>query len=347
MGLMWGEDAARAIARGEAGSIAGSAVAFTHGEVIRREDGRIERSTARFPELSRSSDRATRDLLARIMAPRPAIAGLDLSAVSVMGIVNVTPDSFSDGNETPDVESAIAKGSALAEEGATILDVGGESTRPGSSEIGAEEERARVIPVVAELRRRGHLVSIDTRKPLIMREAVEAGATIINDVSALRFDAESLPSAIRLGRPVVLMHAKGDPKTMQVDPTYEDVVLDVYDFLAEAIATADAAGLARSSLLADPGIGFGKTFRHNLEILNALSLYHGLGVPLVVGASRKAFIGALTGEKTARKRVAGSIATAVAAASQGAQILRVHDVRQTVEALKVWKAVADPSKSGL
>jgi dihydropteroate synthase len=145
----------------------------------------------------------------------------------------------------------------------------------------------------------------------------------------------------------VLMHAKGDPKTMQVDPTYEDVVLDVYDFLAEAIATADAAGLARSSLLADPGIGFGKTFRHNLEILNALSLYHGLGVPLVVGASRKAFIGALTGEKTARKRVAGSIATAVAAASQGAQILRVHDVRQTVEALKVWKAVADPSKSGL
>ena len=190
-----------------------------------------------------------------------------MSAPQVMGIINVTPDSFSDGGDTPDTPSAVAHGRRLAEEGAAILDVGGESTRPGSEGVPEDAERSRVIPVIEALCRLGHTVSIDTRKAAVMDAATAAGAVMINDVSALSFEAGSRATAARLQRPTILMHARGDPKTMQVNPTYDDVVLDVFDFLADAIERAVAAGLPRSLLLADPGIGFGKTFRHNLEIL--------------------------------------------------------------------------------
>jgi dihydropteroate synthase len=266
---------------------------------------------------------------------------------AVMGIINVTPDSFSDGGEHMRMEDAIAHGARLAEEGATIIDVGGESTRPGSEGISIEEERNRVIGIVAELSRRGHAVSIDTRKPDIMEEAAKAGAALINDVTALRFDARSLKVAAALKLPVCLMHARGEPRTMQVNPTYDHVVLDVFDELEGFIAQAETAGLPRQMQLADPGIGFGKTYRHNLEILRSLSLFHGLGVALVVGASRKAFIGALTDEKTAKHRVFGSIGAAIAAAAQGAQIVRVHDVKASVQALAVWRASIEPRSSGL
>jgi dihydropteroate synthase len=264
-----------------------------------------------------------------------------------MGIVNVTPDSFSDGGEYWGREDAIAHGAALAAEGASIVDIGGESTRPGSEGISLEEERRRVIGVVQELGKRGIKVSIDTRKPEIMKAAVTAGAVLINDITALRFDAASRTVVAALKRPVCLMHARGEPRTMQDNPTYQNVVLDVFDELESFIAEAEAAGLERSMLLADPGIGFGKTYRHNLEVLRSLGIYHGLGVALVVGASRKGFIGALTGESAGKDRAFGSIGVALAAAAQGAQILRAHDVKATVQALRLWRAVTEPGSSGL
>jgi dihydropteroate synthase len=288
-----------------------------------------------------------REKLAIIEAARAPIAGIEMAEPSIMGIINVTPDSFSDGGEAATLEDALARGLKLAEEGARIIDVGGESTRPGSEAVSVDEERSRVLTVVGELSARGYKISIDTRKPAIMQEAVRAGAAMINDVTALRFDADSRAMVARLKCPVCLMHAQGDPKTMQINPVYEDVVLDVFDGLEEFIAEAERAGLPRSMILADPGIGFGKTYRHNLDILRSLTVYHGLGVPLVIGASRKAFIGALTGEKTGKDRVSGSIGAAMAAASQGVQILRVHDVKATAQALKVWRACIKPSSSGI
>jgi dihydropteroate synthase len=264
-----------------------------------------------------------------------------------MGIVNVTPDSFSDGGQTSDATSAITHGLRLAAEGAHLLDVGGESTRPGSQGVAVDEEQARVIPVIEGLARAGHVVSCDTRKARVMREAVAAGAAIINDVSALQFDTESLGTVAELGCPVVLMHAQGDPRIMQLNPSYDDVALDVHDALEKRIAACAAAGIERSNIVVDPGIGFGKTFRHNLDILSQLTILHGLGVAVLVGLSRKGFIGALTGEKAAAARAPGSIGGAVQAALNGAHILRVHDVKPTAAALAVALAAADPEASGL
>jgi dihydropteroate synthase len=255
-----------------------------------------------------------------------------------MGIVNVTPDSFSDGGEHAQTESAIAHGRALAAAGASILDVGGESTRPYSEPTPEDVELARAAPVIEELASGGAIVSIDTRKPAVMRAAAAAGAAILNDVAALDYSPESLPTARDLGLPVVLMHAQGDPKTMQVDPRYDDVALDIFDWLEARLSACEAAGIPRDRLIADPGVGFGKTHAQNLELLASLTLFHGLGVPLLVGASRKGFIGKLTGEPEAGRRVVGSVGAAIAAAMQGVQILRVHDVAETASALAVWHA---------
>jgi dihydropteroate synthase len=257
-----------------------------------------------------------------------------------MGIVNVTPDSFSDGGETPDAESAVARGRAQAAAGAAILDVGGESTRPGSEPTPPEEEARRVLPVIEALAADGHVVSCDTRRPAVMRAAVEAGARLLNDVTALSFDPSSIATARDLGVPVVLMHSRGEPRVMQVNPVYDDVALDVFDALEGRIAACAAQGLPADRLLCDPGIGFGKTFVHNLELMARMSLFHGLGVPLLVGASRKAFIGAVTGEKVAGRRLPGSLAAAVALAQQGVQVVRVHDVAETVAALRLWHSAA-------
>lgn len=347
IGLLWGEDAESAVANGTAGWLAGGPAAFSMAELILRDGKTIESEQRSYGDLQASRDRLIAERLALITPPRARLLGSGQPMPAVMGIINVTPDSFSDGGEHMRMEDAIAHGARLAEEGATIIDVGGESTRPGSEGISVEEERNRVIGIVAELSRRGHAVSIDTRKPEIMEEAAKAGAVLINDVTALRFDARSLKVAAALKLPVCLMHARGEPRTMQVNPTYDHVVLDVFDELEGFIEQAEAAGLPRQMQLADPGIGFGKTYRHNLEILRCLSLYHGLGVALVVGASRKAFIGALTDEKTAKHRVFGSIGAAIAAAAQGAQIVRVHDVKASVQALAVWRSSIEPRSSGL
>jgi dihydropteroate synthase len=264
-----------------------------------------------------------------------------------MGIVNVTPDSFSDGGRNAETETAIASGIRMTKEGAGILDVGGESTRPGSDPVPEAEELRRILPVIEGLAAAGLAVSADTRKASVMRAALKAGARIINDVSALTYDPDAMTAMAEADCPVILMHAQGDPKTMQLNPTYDDVALDVYDFLEARIAACVAAGIDRRRLVADPGIGFGKSFSHNLEVLRQFSLYHALGVPLLMGLSRKGFIGALTGEKVAGNRIHGSIGGAVWSALNGAHILRVHDVKGTAEALAVAGAAANPEQSGL
>jgi dihydropteroate synthase len=258
----------------------------------------------------------------------------------VMGIVNVTPDSFSDGGEHATVEAAVAHALRLAEEGADILDVGGESTRPGADEVPVEEELRRVIPVIERLAKQTALpISIDTSKPEVMRAAVAAGAGMINDVYALRREG-ALDAAAALGVPVVLMHMLGEPRSMQDAPDYEDVVADVHRFLAERIFSAEMAGIAKKKIVVDPGFGFGKTTAHNLSLLARFERFADLGVPVLAGLSRKRSIGELTGRSDPHDRVFGSVAAHLIAAQRGAMLLRVHDVAATVDALKVWNAVA-------
>jgi dihydropteroate synthase len=259
----------------------------------------------------------------------------------VMGIVNVTPDSFSDGGLFADASAAAEAGAQMAAEGAGIIDVGGESTRPGASIVWEGDEIERVTPVIRQLAAGGTAVSVDTRKADVMTAAIEAGARLVNDVSALTYDDRSTSVIASAGVPAVLMHHQGPPETMQHDPRYDDVLVEVYLWLEERIAAAEAAGIARDKLLIDPGFGFGKNVGHNLELMNGLALFHSLGCPLVVGASRKRSIGALSGEAPVDKRIGGSIALALKAVEQGAQIVRVHDVFETVQALRVWRGLRD------
>ncbi len=265
---------------------------------------------------------------------------LKLDVPRVMGIVNVTPDSFSDGGAHFDLDAAIAHGLKLADEGADILDIGGESTRPGADAISIEEELRRTIPVIEALAKRTSLpISIDTSKPEVMRAAVAAGAGMINDVYGLRRDG-ALDAAAELGVPVVLMHMQGEPRSMQANPDYDDVVGEVHRFLAERIFAAEMAGIAKKHIVVDPGFGFGKTVQHNLQLLAQLQRFTELGVPVLAGLSRKKTIGELTGRDDPRERIFGSVAAHVIAAQRGAMLLRVHDVAATVDALKVWNAVA-------
>ncbi|MBS0226905.1 MAG: dihydropteroate synthase [Proteobacteria bacterium] len=265
---------------------------------------------------------------------------LKLDHARVMGIVNVTPDSFSDGGRHATTDAAIAHGLRLAEEGADILDIGGESTRPGADDVPLEEELRRVIPVIDALAKQVAIpISIDTSKPEVMRAAVAAGAGVINDVYALRREG-ALDAAAELGVPVVLMHMLGEPRSMQDDPHYDDVVADVHRFLAERIFVAEMAGIAKKNIVVDVGFGFGKTLAHNLHLLAQLQRFTELGVPVLAGMSRKKTIGVLTGRDHPEDRVAGSIAAHVIAAQRGAKIVRVHDVAATIDALKIWDAVA-------
>ena len=265
---------------------------------------------------------------------------LRLDRPRVMGIVNVTPDSFSDGGAHDTVERAVAHALQLAGEGADILDIGGESTRPGADEVPVEEELRRVIPVIERLVQDTTLpISIDTSKPEVMRAAVAAGAGMINDVYGLRRNG-ALDAAAVLGVPVVLMHMLGEPRSMQDAPQYDDVVADVHRFLAERIFSADMAGIAKKNIVIDPGFGFGKTQAHNLQLLAQLRRFTELGVPVLAGLSRKKTIGELTGRDDPRERVSGSVAAHLIAAQNGAGLLRVHDVAATVDALKIWQAVA-------
>ncbi len=331
-GLVYGPDARQVIAQGRGASLGGlSAIAYTLVEEITRDGGRITR-------------RFTQGTLGR----RTVVPGfLSADRPLIMGILNVTPDSFSDGGLNAQAERAIAHGMQLAKEGADILDIGGESTRPGSEGVPEAEELRRILPVIEALAGAGHTVSVDTRKANVMRAALKAGARIVNDVAALTYEPAALQAMAEATCPVILMHAQGDPKTMQLSPQYDDVALDVFDWLEVRIEACIAAGISRDRIVADPGIGFGKSFSHNLDVLRQFALYHSLGVPLLMGLSRKGFIGALTGEKQAGNRVNGSVGGAVWSALNGAHILRVHDVKATVEALAVAGAAADPDQSGL
>jgi dihydropteroate synthase len=322
---------------GQAGKLGGSSIiAFNAVEIIARDGKKIERRIIPYADVK---DYAGLDFIER---SRPAMAGLAFETPRIMGVVNVTPDSFSDGGLHSSEEQGIAHGLTLAKEGADILDVGGESTRPGSDAVDVQEELRRVTGVVRALAGKGHAISVDTRKAAVMKAAAEAGATVINDVSALSYDPDSLRTLAELKRPVILMHAQGDPRTMQLNPSYDDVALDVYDFLEARIATCEAAGISRDMITVDPGIGFGKTFRHNLDLLHQITLFHGLGVAVLVGLSRKGFVGAVTGEKLAVNRVSGSVGGALHAALHGVHILRVHDVKATVQALAMAFAAVAP-----
>jgi dihydropteroate synthase len=262
----------------------------------------------------------------------------------LMGVVNVTPDSFSDGGEFLDAEAAIAHGRELVAEGADILDVGGESTRPGADAVPAEAERERVEPVVAGLAGSGAVVSIDTSKALVAGAALDAGARIVNDVTALRADPDLAGLCAERGCGVVLMHMLGDPRTMQKDPRYDDVVDDVKAFLAERVEFALAAGVSEGRIWVDPGIGFGKTVEHNLELIRRLGELRELGRPIVFGSSRKSFIGKLTGAEV-DERLGGTVASNVLAYAQGAEVLRVHDVAPLREALTVAAAILSPERA--
>jgi dihydropteroate synthase len=264
-----------------------------------------------------------------------------LDQPQVMGIINATPDSFSDGGQFADAAAAAEAGADMAAQGAAIVDIGGESTRPGARSVWEGDEIERVVPIIRQLALGGAAVSADTRKADVMTAAIEAGARMINDVSALTYDGRSVGIVAASSVPIVLMHHQGVPETMQENPHYDDVLIEVYRWLEERVGAAENAGISRDRILIDPGFGFGKNVGHNLELMNGLSLFHSLGCALVVGASRKRTIGALSGESPADKRLGGSIAFALKAAEQGAQILRVHDVFETIQAVKVWRGLRD------
>ena len=312
----------------------GGDLAFSLARLI--EDGR---EVATLPVAMLPEDWG--DQIEAITARPLPFAGLVSQRPLVMGILNITPDSFSDGGRHFDASAAIEAGHAMLQAGADILDIGGESTRPGAEPVSPDEEIARVIPVVRELAKAAP-VSIDTRHAATMQAALEAGAEIINDVTALRHDPAAVDFLARNQVPIVLMHMPGtDPRAMQAQADYADVVLEVARFLRDRVATLEALGIARARIAIDPGIGFGKTMAHNLALIEALPILAGIGCPIMLGASRKRFIGTLSGVEQAEDRLAGSLAVALAGAARGAAILRVHDVAETIQALAVWQACAN------
>ena len=331
---------------GKVARLAGGLSWFAAVELIAVEGEK--RSSAELVPVEGLESRFDDDMAAQwtaLTSPRPPLAlgerVVRFDQPQVMGIVNVTPDSFSDGGRFADAAGAAEAGAEMAAAGAAIVDVGGESTRPGAKAVWEGDEIERVVPVVRQLGAGGAAVSVDTRKADVMAAAIEAGARMVNDVSALTHDGRSAGIIAASSVPVVLMHHKGAPETMQDDPRYEDVLVEVYVWLEERIGAAEQAGIARERILIDPGFGFGKNVAHNLELMNCLALFHSLGCPLVVGASRKRTIGALSGEAPADQRLGGSIALALKAAEQGVQLVRVHDVPETVQALRVWRGLRD------
>lgn len=308
----------------------------------------VETVPAALDRLGESARRAWENLGAPRTALNMSARIVRLDQPQVVGIVNVTPDSFSDGGAHQDAAAAIAAGHVMAAAGAAIVDIGGESTRPGAKPIWEGDETARVLPVVQALAASGTAVSIDTRKAAVMEAAIGAGAAMVNDVSALTWDARSAEVVAQSGCPVVLMHHQGSPETMQESPQYDrPVLLEVYDWLEQRVEAAVAAGIDRSKIIVDPGIGFGKSLQHNLQILNGLGLLHGLGCAIMLGASRKRMIGALSGEAPPQARLPGSLALALKGAEQGVQLIRVHDVPETVQALRVWRGLRDAALTPL
>jgi dihydropteroate synthase len=350
IGLLAGSTAREAIDTGQARPIAGGPLAFTAAEVFLRCDDAVEIACGTMVAIEEwmvseggaLADAVAAQLLA-LSLPRASIAGLSMDRPRLMGVVNVTPDSFYDGGRLPTTDTAVEHGRALRDAGADILDIGGESTRPGSNEVTEQQEMDRVLPVVDRLASDGALVSIDTRRASVMRAAYAAGARIINDVSALTYPG-ALEAAVEIGAPVVLMHMRGTPRTMQDAPAYDHAAYEVIRFLANRIASCEAAGMNRDDFVVDPGIGFGKTVAHNLQIFEQLALFHATGCAVMVGGSRKSFIGAVADCDDPNDRLPGSLAAATIAAGQGVQLHRVHDVAATRQALSIARAIGAGSK---
>lgn len=333
---------------GDVARLAGGMLWFSAYEVI--EDD--QRRTVAIADLDTLlSDERAAKLHATITAPRtPLVLGertLRFDQPSIAGILNVTPDSFSDGGTLhEDPAAAASAGVALAAAGATLIDIGGESTRPGAATVWEGDEKSRVLPVIERLARSGTLVSIDTRKASVMEAALSAGAAIVNDVSALLWDDRALDVVAKAGCPVVLMHSPEPSKGPHGGAGYQDVVVEVFDWLEDRIAAVVAGGVDRSRIIVDPGIGFGKSLSDNLALINGLALFHGLGCPILLGASRKRMIGALSNEAPVGDRLGGSIALAMAGIAAGVQLLRVHDVAETVQAVRVWRGLRDRALVG-
>lgn len=280
------------------------------------------------------------DTLDAISMPRADVLGLSMSTPKIMGILNVTPDSFSDGGVHEAPSQAVRRGHEMIVNGADMIDIGGESTRPGAATVSVESEVARTEPVIRALRHASDVpISIDTRKSSVADSAIQAGANMVNDVSGFTYDRALGAYCARKGLPVCVMHAQGDPETMQFEPRYDDVLLDVYDFLAAQVIFLIGLGIPKDLIVVDPGIGFGKKLPHNLALLNRISLFHTIGCPILIGVSRKKFIGELSGVATPSERVHGSVSIALSAAAQGVQFLRVHDVRATRHGLDLFEAV--------
>jgi dihydropteroate synthase len=326
LGLLHGPAARDAIERRLALPLAGGPAAFS---LARLADGSI------VPAPSLDCDTCVR----RLMSPRPPFAALTGPGPWIMGILNVTPDSFSDGGRHLATGAAVEAGLAMREAGADIIDVGGESTRPGSAPVSAEDEQARILPVIRELANHGAVVSVDTRHAATMRAALAEGARIVNDISGLVHDPASAQAVAAARAPVVLMHMRGTPQTMARHAAYADIAAEVASELADRIAAAEAAGIARADIAIDPGIGFAKNHDHNIALLDRLPVLHALGCHILVGVSRKRFIGHLAAEPVPDRRGPGSLAAALAALDRGASILRVHDVPATVQAVRVWRAL--------
>ena len=334
---------------GQVARLAGGLLWHSAYELIEAEDGRISSRRLVPVEQASSLPDAVQPLVEHLAAPRaPLQLGprtLRFDQPQVAAIVNITPDSFSDGGTYADAEAAASAGVAATAEGAAFVDVGGESTRPGAEPVWEGDEIARAAPVIERLARAGCAVSVDTRKAAVMEAALSAGAAIVNDVSALLYDDRALEVVARAGCPVILMHA-GDPRDLHHRAITGSALLEVYSWLDARVGEVEAAGLPRSHIIVDPGIGFGKTLADNLSLLTGLALFQGLGCAVMLGASRKRMIGALSNEAPADRRLGGSVALALQGVMQGAQIVRVHDVPETVQALRVWRGLRDQALTG-
>jgi dihydropteroate synthase len=348
LGLTAGSAAVEALASGRARPLAGPNLSFALIAALGlNADRRPVATTAPIAEFeawiagegSRFAERAKQQM-ACLSTPRRAWAGLSLDSPLLMGVLNVTPDSFSDGGRWFDTDRAIAHGHALREAGADIIDIGGESTRPGAAPLPVDEEIRRVEPVVRALAQSGAVVSIDTRHRAVMEAALAGGARIVNDVSALTCEPGSRAVVAAFPAPVVLMHMRGQPATMQRDPHYDSPLIEVLEFLEARVAACVTAGIPRDHIAVDPGIGFGKGVTHNLELLAGIGAFHTLGCAIVLGVSRKSTIARLSRGEPPGARLPGSLAAALSAVQQGIQILRVHDVAETRQALAVWRAIA-------
>jgi dihydropteroate synthase len=327
-GLLRGDAAQRAVDAGQAHWLAGGPVAYAFVESAERKPGEAGRRVP-YPL----------EAVPSLSAPRAPWCGFDFGRPLIMGVINVTPDSFSDGGDFATADAAIAQGIRLAEQGADIIDIGGESTRPRAREVAAEDELQRVLPVVKALAERGLVVSIDTRHAAVMTATVAAGASIINDITALTGDPASLTAAARSSAAIVLMHMQGEPRTMQSDPHYADTTLDLLDYFDARLQALASAGIDPTRIALDPGIGFGKKDPHNLLLLTELAAFQVFGCPILLGVSRKSFVGRLSRKEPPKERLAGSLAAGLSGFDQGVQIIRVHDVAETYQARAIWLAL--------